>query len=154
MTSLVSAVVQELASRPSLTTLLGHDSNWPTWIFEYKNQVVIENTQKCMIVVNTSGAWQPANSHNTMKFPRLVVDVWADPTRNPDKSMKFDDAEDKIEAVGDELIKILHITGHQTHYFSDVRINGSTWLDGWYDIRPMKDNPGGKMGTFYFGVSL
>jgi hypothetical protein len=39
------------------------------------------------------------NSHNNMQFPRLFVDIWADPTRLIDNSPETWDADDKIEKL-------------------------------------------------------
>src|SRR5690606_35499722 len=63
---------------------------------------------KAMVVIFTDGGWG-ANNQNTARFPRLFVDIWANPTRNPDKSVQMKDADLKIESVYLAIDKYLHL---------------------------------------------
>ena len=107
MTKLTHDVRNFLAGDSNLTTLLGSNKLWDTWIFEEAPRAEIENTSKVLVVVS-QGPSGAVNAHNTMKFPSLYIDIWADSTRNPDRSVRTMDADDKIEAVADFIRKNLH----------------------------------------------
>lgn len=111
MTSLVLAAVNQLSQDPDLTALLGRSKSWPTWIFpERPVKVAVEGLSACMIVVNEFTQYTSANDHNTLLFPQLTVDVWADPTR-PGKGEPptVYDATDKIEAIAKIINRHFHL---------------------------------------------
>ncbi len=113
-TRLTLAVRNFVVQDPALQALdimgkdTGADIVWPLWVWADRPQRLIENTQKCGIVFSVGRPWTAPNGHNTMKFPTLVMDIWADPTRNSDGSVKKRDAEAKIEIVADVINKLLH----------------------------------------------
>lgn len=158
-----------LAQQPSVTALLGSDDIWDTWIFSGEPQRRIENTQRCAIVIFVDDAWSPANAHNTLSFPRLVVDVWADPTRdNVSKAIKKQDAKAKVHSVYKAVDKFLHTVnmdngqggviqwGSPSDLAADraSRIISSARLDGFPSFSPVKDGNGAWMGRVRYGVTL
>lgn len=112
--SLVLSAQRILVQDPDLLAsgLLGFDSVWNQgYVFPEKPGPRIENTQKCSIVLTEGNPWTDPNEHNRAEFGTLVVDIWADPTRNADKSVRFDDAQDKIR----RLLKIVDNSFHLVH---------------------------------------
>ena len=168
MTTLSLNVRNQLARRQSLTDLLGSSRSWSTWIFDQKPVgVKIEGTSRCMIVVNEFRPYTSPNPHNTMTFPQITIDIWADPTRNPDKSVKTWDADTKIEAIVKEVKAVMHTvdlgasngsliiwgTAPQVAQKTGSIIAGSTLRDG-PDYSDVKDSEGSRMGRLLFDVNV
>ena len=168
MTSLSLAARNYLAQDPELRALLGRSQSWDTWIFDTKPVGVrIENTSRCMIVINEDGTWAARNEHNTLRFPRLQVDIWADPTRNSDGSVQVYDASDKIERIAKVLDKHLHLTDPGTSmgmpYIwgtaeeisskTGVVIAGSHHREG-PSLSDVRDTDGTLMGRLVYGVNV
>lgn len=168
MTTLSLNVRNFLAQRESLTALLGSSPTWDTWIFDQRPiGVKIENTQRCMIVVNEFRPYTAPNDHNTMRFPQITIDIWADPTRNSNKSVKTYDADTKIERIQKEIDAVMHTVdmgtpGGMPHIWGTAEqvanktgsvIAGSTRIDG-PDYSDVKDSDGTRMGRLLYGVNL
>ena len=168
MTDLSLAIRNYLAQDAGLRELLGRSISWDTWIF-YENpiNVKVENTGKCLLVINEDGTWTSPNDHNTMRFPRVYIDIWADPTRNEDRSVKVNDAKSKIERIQKLLDKHLHLTDAGTRqgmpYIwgttdqvaskTGVVVAGSHRVDG-PTLSPIRDTDGAYMGRMTYGVNV
>lgn len=109
MTTLSLAARNLLAQDADLRAMLARSESWDTWIFD-ENPVgsKIEQTSKCLIVITEGDPWTSANEHNTLWFPTINVDVWADPSRNANKSVKIFDAKTKIERIIRQVDKSMH----------------------------------------------
>lgn len=168
MTTLSLNVRNFLAQREALTDLLGSSQSWATWIFDQKPVgVKVEGTQKCLIVINEYRPFTSPNEHNTMRFPQLTVDIWADPTRNSNKSVKVYDADTKIETIQKQIDAVLHTVdmgtpGGMPHIWGTAAqvaaktgsvVAGSSRLDG-PDYSDVKDSEGTRMGRLLYGVHL
>lgn len=167
MTALSMAARNLLAQDADLRPLLGRSVSWDTWIFsDDPVGVHIENTQKCLIVITENGTHAAPNEHNNARFPKLFVDIWADPTRNADLSVKKKDAKDKIEIILKQINKSLHTvhlsrpageliiwgTAEQIATKTGVPILGSKFLTG-PDYSPVRDSEGSFMGRVTYGVN-
>lgn len=167
MTTLTLAARNYLAQDTGLKNLLGRSPLWDTWIFdEDPLNVRVENKGTCLIVINEEDQWTSPNQHNTMKFPRLIFDVWADPTRNADRSKKLNDAKSKIEAIQKYLDKHFHRTDPATPEGmplmlgtaeeiaagTGVVITGSFRLSG-PTFSPIRDTDGAFMGQFAYAIN-
>ncbi len=109
MTALSLAVQRTLARDTALTSLLAKSTILGPWVFDEKpTGAKIEGTQKCLIVINEGPQWTSPNTHNTLKFPTLYVDIWADPTRNDDGSVRVENAKNKIENIQKQVDRILN----------------------------------------------
>lgn len=166
MTALSLAVRNLLIQDSAITDLLGKSVIWPQgWIFDGSLRVKLENTSRVAIVVNEIAPFGTPNQHNTMTFPRVSVDIWADPTRNTDKSVQLDDAKNKIEAVGKLVNAHLHTvdtgtssgevliwgTADEILAKTGVVVAGSERLTG-PEYNPVSDSTGAWMGIWTFGV--
>lgn len=167
MTDLSLAVRNLLAQDEGLKLLLGKSASWDTWIFDEKPvNVKVENTSKCLIVINEADPWTTPNQHNTMKFPMIIVDIWADPTRNIDKSVQKFDAKTKIEDIQDFVDKYLHLvepgdvngnpqiwgTSAQIAAKTGVVVTGSQRLSG-PSYSPIRDTDEAWMGRYTYGIN-
>lgn len=103
-----------LAQQEDLRALVGRSQNWDTWMWADKPLGKVEGYGKtapersALIVISEGTSWTTPNEHNTLSFPRVFVDVWADPTRNSDGDVKQADADDKIAAIHKVVSKYLH----------------------------------------------
>jgi len=169
MTTLTNAVRGELADDPAIASLLVTNKNgWDVWVFPNQPFGVIENTGKALIVVNVFRGWSDKNPHNTMSFPQLTIDIWADPDRDAHHSVTNPtSAYDRIDDLKKLIDKKLHTvnldrpggksiiwgSNAQKQRGAGVRILGSE-SQGEPEIRPIKDIESGKMGTLTYNVSL
>lgn len=166
MTQLSLAARNFLVQQPSVTSLLGVDDLGDFMIYDSRPEATIENTGKSMIVISTENGWG-ANNHNTARFPTLVVDIWTDPTRNSDNSVKRQDAILKAEAVYLAVDKFLHLvdasvpgggavfwgTATQVAQKTGVRITSSVRTNE-PDYRPAIDDQGAVVATIRYDVSI
>lgn len=166
MSTLTYAARNFLVQFPEITQLLAVDSLGDPMIYPNRPESTVENTQKCMIVITSTEGWG-SNDHNTARFPILVVDIWADPTRNPDMSVKMKDSDLKIEAVYAAVDRRLHrVDGGQPGGGSifwgtpseiaaktGVRIISSKRQNE-PDIQPAFDSEGALMGRVRYYVTI
>lgn len=114
MTAVSLAARNYLAQKVNVTSLLGSSDLWSTWIFDSKPEELVEQTGKALVVLSVTDGWAGANDHNTASFPRLTVDIWVDPTRNVDGSVKQKDAEIKAEKIYKMIDTYLHMVHPST----------------------------------------
>ncbi len=168
MTELSLAARNLLAQDAGIKALVAKSQSWDTWIFD-ENPVgsKIENTSKCLIVLWEGDPWTAPNPHNTMTFPTLVVDIWADPTRNADKSIKKFDAKNKIEDIHKLVRAHFHTvdmatpqgtpfiwgTASEIASRTGLVVAASQLLSG-PSYSPVRDSEGSWMGRYTYGVNV
>ena len=168
MTTISLAATNLLAQDYTLSTLLGRSQSYPIWVCDEEPvNIKVEGTSRCLIVVNEEGTWTSPNEHNTMRFPRLQVDIWADPTRNEDKSVRFHDAKTKIMAIQEVVDSYFHMvdpsgpeglprfwgTLDEILSHTGVMVVGSHRLTG-PEFFPIRDGDGGFMGRSTYGLNV
>lgn len=174
---IVLAAQRILVQDPNLLAsgLLGSDDTWDKgWVFPEKPGATIENSQKCAIVITLGSPWTDPNPHNRAEFATLVVDIWADPTRRADKSVRFDDAQDKIVRLTKIVDQSFHIVNNSVPadapaYLGERRMpriwgtaqqvldrTGITIVESSRgsgpEMAPMANNPGGYRGRLTYNV--
>ena len=167
MTSLALAARNYLAEKSDLTALLGSNGLFPTWIFVDSPEENIETTGKAMVVISVLDGWAGANEHNTARFPRLTVDIWVDPTRNPDGSVRKKDAKIRAEAIYKVIDKYLHLVskslpdGSSIFWGTPAQIADKTGTrvvssvrDGEPSYSPAFDDQGAYMATLRYNVTV
>lgn len=146
------------------------------WVFDTMPYANIEKkSHQALIVITHDGTWQAPNEHNNMRFPRIVVDIWASPTRKADGSPVMHDADDLIEEIMDSIRPYLHTVnvdvppdaspfmgtpGHPRIWGTAEQIaarTGSLVMAsqslGEPQFSDVKDGNGARMGRYQFGVS-
>lgn len=176
MTELSLAAQRILVQDPRIAAsgLVGGDATWPSWVFPDVPGARIENSQKCAIVLFEDVPWSDPNPHNFAEFGTLVVDIWADPTRKSDKSVRFSDAQDKIKRVAKIIARNFHLvhpsvpTGAPAYlgavgmpriWGTAAQVTARTGLtivssvqSGGPEFAPMSNNPEGWRGRYRFNV--
>lgn len=156
MSTLAYAARNMLAEQSSVTSLLGSDSAWDSWIFVDAPQALVENSGTSLIVITQTGPWAAANDYNTARFPQLTVDIWSDPTRNGDLSVRRKDAKLKIDALVKQIDKFMHVLhpGPNGIIWHGLRVVASKRADGDVEYFPSFDNKGGYMGRIRYDISI
>lgn len=167
MTLLSLAVRNTLAQDDRFREWIPKSANWDIWIFDEKPVMAkFEGNSKCLIVVNEGEPWTSPNGHNTLEFPSLIVDIWADPDRKADKTVAVDNARDKIKAVAKIVNEHLHRvnpggadggfiiwgTEEQISTKTGVLVTESKRLSGPI-FSPIKDTEKAWMGRYTYGVN-
>lgn len=134
-----------------LKALLGSDNRYDTWIFQEKLYATVEGSQSVAVVLSTSTQWATNNSYNTADFPKLAVDVYADPERDPNNNVAFDDTKDKLLAVHDKIKKYLHMVDPGYKWWGSTRIVSSTLLS-LPILEPVADGGGMRSAIAYYAL--
>jgi hypothetical protein len=144
------------------------------WVFDTKPYANIEKkSYQALIVITHDGTWQAPNEHNTARFPRILVDIWASPTRKADGSPVIDDADYLIEDVMKSIRPYLHTVnmdvsedgfqgpaGYPRVWGTPEQIQSRTGSLIFFSqslgepqFNDVKDGNGARMGRFAFGVA-
>ncbi len=109
---IVSGAVTFLMTKPDVLATLGFDEDGP-WLFQYDLWTMVEKSQSTACVIDSDGGWATANPHNTLRFPRLSVAIWADPQRDQgNNAILPGEAQRRINHVFEVIDKHLHrVTG-------------------------------------------
>lgn len=173
MAKLAFDIQNYLRQQDDLVAMVGKSQNFPVWIWADKPLGKIEGYGKvapqrsALIVITENNGWAQSNAHNTLRFPRVYVDVWADPTRNPDGSVRVQDADDKIDAIQRKVMKYLHLvdmggpngmpvcwgTAEQMATFTGSILSSSSKNQDpvYSDVR---DGDGARMGTATYDMAV
>lgn len=154
-TDVVLAVRQMLAQEISVTSLLGSDSNFDTWLFQDKLQAKVGGSGTCAVVLFLDGNWTSPNAYSTAKFPRICTMIYADPARDSAGNLTNDDTRSKILDVHEALDAFLHRPSMETVNWGSpaVRIIGSTRLNEPYP-RPWIDTEDGGTAQIFYGLGV
>jgi hypothetical protein len=80
---LVAGCVRWLSGLPDITNVIGYDPiDAAPYLYQHKLWTVMEGTQSTAAVIGREGGWTGANLHNTLRFPRLSLEIWCDPLRD------------------------------------------------------------------------
>lgn len=128
--TIVVAAYSDLHAVDPIMAMLGSDPEWGPWLFSWNMHADIEGTSSCAIVLSHEGSWSSSNTHNTLAFPRVRVQCWADDTRDAAKNVTAQDARDKSWAVWLAVRAHWHRPYGFSEQWSDhVRVIGSYCLD-------------------------
>lgn len=140
-----------LAQQSDVTALVGHDHEWDTWIFQDRLYTMVEGTSQVAVVLSQRGAWTSPNSYNTLRTPRIVVEIYADPTRSNSR-LEVRDAGDKAMAVFEAIDSHLHMVSGIASW-DGLRIVGSTRLDE-PEVFDVPDGDGMVRAQVFYGVGV
>lgn len=77
-------------------------------IWKYRLEESLEGTGGMAVVVVRSTGWATPQPLNTQEYPRLLIDVVADPTRDSRGEIQRLDAEDRAYAVARVIDPLFH----------------------------------------------
>lgn len=79
---IVAGALKYLQAQPAVLAVLGTDGDGSPWLWGYRTWATVEGSQSTACIIASDGGWAAANQHNTLRFPRLLLNVWADPVRD------------------------------------------------------------------------
>lgn len=95
---IVTGASAYLRDQPDVLAVLGHYPGTSTpWLFQHRLWVKVENSQSTACVLSRNTGWTGPNLHNTLRFPRLGVDIWVDPLR--DESNNVIDPDEAVRRI-------------------------------------------------------
>ncbi len=99
-------------------------------IFPYYPWDMIEGSSGTAVVLSSDGGgWAAANTYNTLRFPRLVVNIWADPIRDTKyNNVGTGEVMRRVFATFKTIDGHLHRTSGAEVMFGQLRIISSTRL--------------------------
>lgn len=106
---LLIAARRELARHPEITSLLGSDDRFATWIFRWRLYVDVEGSGQIAVLLREDGGWASPNNHNTARFPRMTVEIHADVPRTARLNPAMATAQDRAKAAYYALDRVLHV---------------------------------------------
>lgn len=155
------AARRHLASLPAIRAVLGPtgaDSEGLTWLFSSSLAVLVEGSGRAGAVLSIAGAWARPNSHNTARFPRLQLEIFADPSRSSGNIVRRD-----AEARAWFAWEPFNLELHRTDGFAEtwgalgldpgLRVWGSTLLSH-PDMFDTPDWDGGCRLLVYYGLCV
>jgi hypothetical protein len=156
---IVRGCVQYLLGLPSVTNLVGSDDDG-AWIFEgvigVRMTKVSTNTpgfpQLAMVVYN-AGSWGSPNPGMTAKFPKIGIEIWADPPRDA-LGQVTNPQEARVAAsyLYDTVDYYMNRTARGVVMFGDVLTWDSTRLGEIAFLPTVAADDHTIMGTVYYGL--
>jgi hypothetical protein len=108
----VHAARIELVSRGVLVGLVGTDSVWTDgWIFQHQRYIDVRSTGSACVVLASRAGWSGPNRHNTVRFPRLQVEAYVDPTRDTNLNPSGEappTVQERADAIFKAIDPVLH----------------------------------------------
>ncbi len=123
------------------------------YLYQHELWAPVEGTQQSAAVISYSGGWAPPNMHNTMRFPRLQIDIYTDPIRNATGNVvQPAEARRRAMNVWSTLDRHLHRTGADVVMWGEVRVLGSIRL-GEPTLDALSDGDGLIALQCFYGIS-
>jgi hypothetical protein len=129
---IVSGAVKFLLAQPDVVAAVGTfviGGQQTPGIFGYSVVGTVEGSSKTAAVLTNDGGWAGANLHNTLRFPRLTLNLWSDPMRDGGRNVtNGPEVMRRCFAVYKVFDRYLHRTGGSDVMFGSVRVITSTRL--------------------------
>lgn len=128
---LVQGCVKWLSTFPDILAVVGsYPLSSVPYLFQHKLWAEMEGSQSTAAVIGREGGWAGANLHNTLRFPRLALEIWADPLR--DEGGNVTDPGEvwrRIDAAWSAFDRRLHRPQGQTQMWGQVRTIAASRLN-------------------------
>lgn len=81
---IVQGCVKYLQAFPDVVAVVGSFAVVPAspYLFQHRLWVEMEGSQSTAAVISSDTGWAAPNLHNTLRFPRVVLTLYADPARD------------------------------------------------------------------------
>lgn len=122
---IVAGAVIYLSAQPATLTAVDTfiiDGKQVLGIFQNTPLLVLEGTSGTCAVVSYNGGWAAPNPHNTLRFPRLSLQVLVDPERNSrNEPVKFGETRRRANAAYQALDGLLHRPQGESQWWGSIR---------------------------------
>lgn len=78
----ISGAAAWLLGFPDIVATLGRYPDGTPWLFQHTLWQVIEGSSATGALLSLAGGWAAANDYNRMSFPRISLEIFADPQRD------------------------------------------------------------------------
>lgn len=122
---IVTGATRYLRSKPEVIDAVDTfviDGKLTPGVFSYRLWTTMEGSQKTSIVLAHEGGWATPNLHNTLRFPRLVLNVWADPLRDAQNNNIDPRVRGRANACYEIVDRFLHMTAGAERMFGTIRV--------------------------------
>lgn len=108
--------------------LLGSNDTWPDFVFrgnEEELPIKIETSGSSCVLLSHGGYWSVQNRHNTMKFPRIWVSLFADTSRDLNAIPTNTSGQtgiDRVQAMYAIIDPIFHDPTNTIHRFGSIPV--------------------------------
>lgn len=151
--NLVQGAVKWLLTFTDVLAVLGTNPAGKHFLFQSTMWTNLEGTGTTAAVIGRAGGWTSPNTHNTMRFPRLSLEMWADPIRDSGgNEINRGEAERRIDAAFLTLDTHLHRPQGGATWWGTVRTVGCTRL-GEPTVYPVPDGGGLQRLLAFYGVT-
>lgn len=123
----VAGATEYLLDKHDVTQLLGVTDAGTPWLFQHSLIVAVEGSSSVAAVLSRAGSWTSANEYNTLRFPRLSVELWIDPIRTAEQDViDVTEAWRRAEKVFKTFDRHLHRARGGVEWWGDVRTLSSS----------------------------
>lgn len=131
--NLIQGCVKWLLTLPDITAAVGAGTTAPNigvpYLSAHTLWARVEGTQSTAALVSRGGSWAAANLHNTLRFPRISLEIFVDPLRDAGHNVvNTGEAERRIDDVFDIFDRRLHRPDEGDQMWGDVRTLASVRL--------------------------
>jgi len=139
---LETAARKHLLNQVKITNQTGKGATGRIWKFHLEEG--LEGTGQAAIVLNSSKQWAKPGM-NSQEYPILVVECYADHSRDDDADQTKDDAMDRAKQLYREVDRVLHQTDRLTRHWPENDDDGLLILGCFRGTEP--DEPVQKHGV-------
>jgi hypothetical protein len=142
-----------LLSLSDVVAAVGSSDGVPS-IFQDVLQRNMEQTQEVAAVISVVGGWGAPNDYNSLRLPRLQVELYVDAWRSGDRSyVELAESRRRAYAVFDIFDRHLHRPSHEMVMWGTVRTINCVRL-GEPVVAPVPDGDGMVKSMVFYGVMV
>lgn len=123
----VARLLELHAADAHLAASVGLYSSGDPWIFQDRNEAMVETSGRAtaqgssaVSVVLSQRPGESPNAHNTARFPRLVLEFFADPDRDDSGTVQVNNGRDKIMAAFQQIRHYWHRTNPAVEWWPSI----------------------------------
>lgn len=150
---LVQGCVKYLLDEDNVHAALGvfPDTGTP-WLFQHELWGAVEGSQATAAVISRAGGWAGPNEYNTLRFPRISLQIYADPLREAGNVSMPGETWRRVEATFRVFDNLLHRPAPTVIMWGSIRTITCTRL-GEPVVYPVPDTDGMIRLQVFYGVT-
>jgi hypothetical protein len=125
---------------------LGSEDTGRWFLWQWTERAQVQGTGRASVVISVPGSWAGPNTYNTLRFPRVQTEVYADIDRDETRGPYVRTAPKKGEDIWVVLDALLHRPGQRNMHWGDangrVRVVSSVRNSGEPDRNEVPDTDG------------
>lgn len=151
---IVAATVRYLLQFPDILAVVGvRPEDGAPLLFQNRLYQVMEGTQSTAAVILYAGGWAGPNAHNTMRFPRISLEVTVDPIRDAGNNViDPGEAYRRANHAYEVFDSYLHRPQGGTQWWGSIRTVGCV-RQGEPAVYPISQGDGGQRLSVFYGVT-